>query len=52
MIPANNIVPIVGAVVYVSGCQVWKGKIGILMAKAIKKHQNNQPCVTESKSKA
>jgi hypothetical protein len=37
MIPDSNIVPCAGATVYVSGCQVWKGKTGILMAKAKKK---------------
>jgi hypothetical protein len=29
-------VPAVGAVEYVSGCQVWKGNNGILIAKAKK----------------
>src|ERR1041385_4539542 len=36
IIPESNIVPCVGAVTYVSGCHVWKGKIGILIANAIK----------------
>src|SRR5690606_29041850 len=52
MIPANSIVPAAGACVYVSGCQVWKGKIGILIANARKNAQNIQRCVDSDNSKA
>src|ERR1035437_9579833 len=46
MIDESIIVPCDGAVVYVSGCQVCKGKMGILMANARKINQNNIPCVS------
>src|SRR5690349_10538432 len=39
--PLNTIVTAVGACSYVSGCHVWNGKIGILMANARKNIQNN-----------
>ena len=34
--PDNNIVPAIGATVYVVGCHVWNGNNGILIANAKK----------------
>src|SRR5262249_26632776 len=42
--PLRTIVTAVGDCSYVSGCQVWKGKIGILIANAIKSSQKTQFC--------
>src|ERR1700749_1828516 len=49
IIPDSNMVPCVGAVTYVSGCHVCKGKIGILIAKAIKIVQNTNVCCASVK---
>src|SRR6516164_8637925 len=48
--PLNNIVTAVGACSYVSGCHVWKGKIGILIASAIKNSQNIHCCCPAERS--
>ena len=42
--PARVIVPCNGAIAYVSGCQLWNGKMGSLMANARKSAQNNHTC--------
>ena len=44
MIPLSTIVTGVGDCSYVSGCQVWKGNTGILIAKATKNNQKSQDC--------
>ena len=44
IIPLNTIVIAVGDCSYASGCQVCKGKMGILIAKAIKNNQNRYDC--------
>src|SRR5687768_11646612 len=49
IMPDNNIVPCVGAVLYVSGCQVWKGNTGIFTAKAAKIAQKINPCSAADK---
>jgi len=41
--PARMTEPAVGAAVWASGSQVWNGKLGTLMAKAMKKAKNASP---------
>src|ERR1051326_273689 len=49
MIPERSIVPCVGATTYVSGCHVWKGNTGILIAKAMNIAQKIQVCSEEER---
>ena len=42
MTPASSTLPAVGASTWASGSQVWKGKIGTLIAKAMAKAAKSQ----------
>src|SRR3989338_6294132 len=52
MIPDNNMVPAIGALEYVEGCQVWNGKIGTLIANARKNPPSNQTATSGASSTA